>query len=242
MIPSSCTWSAAISTLPKGPRCWSTSLSPSRQLAYHKGGRVRMELVQWFAPTTVLFILCGVWLSNQFEDPKQLGLVFEVFMLAEVVSALVKVIRPPTTNPAARGEPTKFAHMRRPLSPPPAWPRTFRGRRDQWRGDRRSRGAVAAPPVRTPRRIGLWPLPQSVDAPRDVWCGRSRLGAITTAAYMARVVGTVRLFTGRYHANRPATAVAFSVSVSEAINGMETRTPAGSWRAGRLKTAVPDDR
>ena len=51
-------------------------------LRHHQGGRVRMELVQWFAPTTVLFILCGVWLSNQFEDPKQLGLVFGVFMLA----------------------------------------------------------------------------------------------------------------------------------------------------------------
>ncbi|MEO1597908.1 MAG: sulfite exporter TauE/SafE family protein, partial [Planctomycetota bacterium] len=64
-------------------------------MRHHKGGRVRMELVQWFAPTTVLFILCGVWLSNQFEDPKQLGLVFGVFMLAEVVNTLVKVIRPP---------------------------------------------------------------------------------------------------------------------------------------------------
>ena len=64
-------------------------------LRHHKGGRVRKELVQWFAPTTVLFILFGVWLSNQFEDPKQLGLVFGVFMLAEVVNTLVKVIRPP---------------------------------------------------------------------------------------------------------------------------------------------------
>ena len=73
-------------------------------LRHHKGGRVRKELVQWFAPTTVLFILCGVWLSNQFEDPKQLGLVFGVFMLAEVVNTLVKVIRPP--NDQSSGQET----------------------------------------------------------------------------------------------------------------------------------------
>ena len=73
-------------------------------LRHHKGGRVRKELVQWFAPTTVLFILCGVWLSNQFEDPKQLGLVFGVFMLAEVVNTMVKVIRPP--NDQSSGQET----------------------------------------------------------------------------------------------------------------------------------------
>ena len=78
-------------------------------LRHHKGGRVRKELVQWFAPTTVLFVLCGVWLSNQFEDPKQLGLVFGVFMLAEVVNTLVKVIRPPTTSRVAKRRLTKFA-------------------------------------------------------------------------------------------------------------------------------------
>ena len=71
---------------------------------HHKGGRVRKELVQWFAPTTVLFILFGVWLSNQFEDPKQLGLVFGIFMLAEVINTLVKVIRPP--NDQSSGQET----------------------------------------------------------------------------------------------------------------------------------------
>ena len=64
--------------------------------------------------TTVLFILCGVWLSNQFEDPKQLGLVFRVFMLAEVVNTMVKVIRPPTTSPVAKRRLTKFASPRWP--------------------------------------------------------------------------------------------------------------------------------
>ena len=36
-------------------------------------GPARMELVQWFAPTTVLFIMCGVWLSNQLRIPNSWG-------------------------------------------------------------------------------------------------------------------------------------------------------------------------